>query len=72
MGMWVVQPDNNANGSPAVRVIHLYSVLHTAHLMPVFGNCFIPHGLTPDHTLDVFQLFYVNKYINYHAFELAS
>ncbi|KAN0137167.1 hypothetical protein V8E53_005164 [Lactarius tabidus] len=72
MGMWVVQPDNNANGSPAVRVIHLYSVLCTAHLMPVFGNCFIPHSLTPDHTLDVFQLFYVNKYINYHAFELAS
>ena len=72
MGMWVVQPDNNDNGSPAVGIIHLDLVLHVAHLMPVFGDQFIPIGLTPDHTLDIFQSFYINKYIDYHAFELAS
>ena len=72
MGMWVVQPDNNDNGSPAVGVIHLDSVLCAAHLMPVFGDQFIPIGLTPDRTLDVFQSFYINRYIDYHAFELTS
>lgn len=72
MGMWVVQPDDDDDGLPAVGVIHLDSVLRAAHLMPVFGNSFIPIGLTPDRTLDIFQSFYINKYIDYHAFELAS
>ena len=72
MGMWVVQPDNNDDGSPAVGVIHLDSVLRATHLMPVFGDQFIPIGLTPDRTLDVFQSFYINRYIDYHAFELTS
>ena len=72
MGMWVVKPDNNDDGSPAVGIIHLDSVLRAAHLMPVFGDQFIPIGLTPDRTLDIFQSFYINKYIDYHAFELAS
>ena len=70
-GMWVVQPDYNADGSPAVGVIHLDSVLQAAHLMPVFGNRFLPLDLTANHSLDTFQSFYVNKYIDYHAFELA-
>jgi hypothetical protein len=35
--------------------------------MPVFGDKFIPLDLTPDRTLDLFQSFYVNKYIDYHA-----
>ena len=72
MGMWVVKPDNNDDGSPAVGIIHLDSVLRAVHLMPVFGDQFIPIGLTPDRTLDIFQSFYINKYIDYHAFELAS
>jgi hypothetical protein len=70
-GMWVVQPDHNADGSPAIGVIHLDSVLRAAHLMPVFGDSFIPHHLNLNHTLDAFQSFYVNHYIDYHAFELA-
>ncbi|KAF8258727.1 hypothetical protein EI94DRAFT_1774111 [Lactarius quietus] len=72
MGLWVVQPDYNANGSPAIGVIHLDLVLCGAHLMPVFGDSPIPIGLGVEHSLDVFQAFYVNKYINYHAFEITS
>ena len=72
MDMWVVQPDSDADGSPAVRVIHLDSVLRTVHLMPVFGDRMMPIDLTADRSLDVFQSFYINKYIDYHAFELAS
>ncbi|KAF8261519.1 hypothetical protein EI94DRAFT_1745858, partial [Lactarius quietus] len=72
MGLWVVQPDYNADGSPAIGVIHLDSVLCGAHLMLVFGDSPIPIGLGAENSLDVFQAFYVNKYINYHAFEITS
>ncbi|KAF8269533.1 hypothetical protein EI94DRAFT_1573811, partial [Lactarius quietus] len=60
------------NGSPAIGVIHLDSVLCRAHLMPVFGDSPILIGLGAENSLDVFQAFYVNKYINYHAFEITS
>ncbi|KAF8257321.1 hypothetical protein EI94DRAFT_1759274 [Lactarius quietus] len=72
MGLWVVQPDYNADGLPAIGVIHLDSVLCGAHLMPVFGDSPIPIGLGAENSLDVFQAFYVNKYIDYHAFEITS
>ena len=72
MGMWVVRPDHNADGSPAIGVIHLDSVLRGAHLMPVFGDNLMPIGLRPEHSLDAFQAFYINKYIDYHAFEITS
>ena len=52
MGMWVVRPDHNADGSPAIGVIHLDSVLCGAHLMPVFGDNLMPIGLRPEHSLD--------------------
>jgi hypothetical protein len=71
-GMWMVQPDSNLDGSPAVGVVHLDSVLRAVHLMPVFGDRMMPSNLTADQSLDVFRSFYVNKYIDYHAFEIAS
>jgi len=72
MGMWVVRPDVKVDGSPAVGVIHLDVVLRAAHLMPVFGDKFLPVDLSPESSLDIFESFYVNKYIDYHAFEIAS
>ncbi|KAH9019352.1 hypothetical protein EDB85DRAFT_1873220 [Lactarius pseudohatsudake] len=71
-GMWVVRPDTNADGSPAVAVIHLDSVLRAAHLLPVFGNSLMPIDLSHYHSLDAFETYYINKYIDYHAFEIAS
>ena len=72
MGMWVVRPDHNADGSPAIGVIHLDSVLRGAHLMPVFGDDLMPIEMRAEHSLDIFQAFYINKYIDYHAFEITS
>jgi hypothetical protein len=72
MGMWVVQPDFNADGSPAIGVIHLDSVLRAAHLVPVFGDDPMPIELSAEQSLDKFRAFYVNKYIDYHAFEITS
>jgi hypothetical protein len=72
MGMWVVQPDTNTDESPAIGVIHLDLVLHVAHLLPVFGDDFMLLNLSPFHSLDTFETYYINKYIDYHTFELAS
>ncbi|KAF8263218.1 hypothetical protein EI94DRAFT_1772998 [Lactarius quietus] len=71
VNMWVVQPDSNPDGSPAVGVVHLDLVLHAVHLMPMFGDHMMPMDLTSDQSLDIFQSFYVNRYIDYHAFEIA-
>jgi hypothetical protein len=70
-GMWVVEPDFNADGSPLMSVIHLDSILRAAHLIGVCGNEFLPKELSFHHSLDAFLSFYVNKFIDHHAFEIA-
>jgi len=52
-------------------IIHLDTILHSAHPMGVAGNAFIPCHLTYQNSLDAFQKFYVNKYIDHHAHEIA-
>ncbi|KAF8900409.1 hypothetical protein CPB84DRAFT_1680498, partial [Gymnopilus junonius] len=70
-GMWMVEPDFNALGKQAQSVIHLGSILHCAHLMPVAGNVFISQRVKFHNSLDAFQAYYVNKYIDHHAHEIA-
>ena len=65
-GMWVVQPDDN--GSPP-SIIHLDSVVHAAHLLPVFGPEPVSTTLSFTDTLDRFPWFYVNKFADHHTFE---
>ena len=47
------------------------AIIHAAHLIGIAGDSTILHGLLPSDTIDVFKTFYVNKFIDYHAFELA-
>ena len=70
-GMWLVQPDSNADGSPAMSVIHLDTVVQAVHLIGVYSDGFLPWGVSLHNSLDVFGTFYVNKYIDHHAFEIA-
>ncbi|KAF8419962.1 hypothetical protein L210DRAFT_3615588 [Boletus edulis BED1] len=72
MGMWMVQPANLPNCSPYYAVIHLDSIYHTAHLIPVYGMDHIPRNIKPHNCYDAFRAFYVNKYVDHHAFEIAS
>jgi hypothetical protein len=44
-GMWMVQPEQLEDGSPVISVIHTDCILHGAHLIPIFGQDFIPSGL---------------------------
>lgn len=65
-GMWVVYPDDDE--SPP-SVIHLDSIVRAAHLLPVFGPERISTTLSFTDTLDRFRRFYVNRFVDHHAFE---
>ncbi|KAG2133730.1 hypothetical protein DEU56DRAFT_757071 [Suillus clintonianus] len=71
-GMWMVAPSFNEDGSRDLSVIHIDSIIHGAHLLPIFGTQLIPRGLRFYDSLDVYRGFYVNHFIDHHAFELAS
>lgn len=68
-GMWLVQPELTLDNTRHASVIHLDTVLRGIHLLPYFGDEFVPGELHYSTTLDNFCYFYVNKYIDYHAFE---
>ena len=70
-GMWIVQPDVTDDGIPITSVIHLDTVIRAAHLLPVFKRNFVSQFLSFNDTLNEFQSFYVNKFVDHHAFEIA-
>ena len=71
-GMYIVEPDCLADGQPVTFVVHLDSIFRAAHLLPVFHN-HPPLSKRQHHeqTLDLFSEFYVNRYIDHHAFEVV-
>lgn len=70
-GMWIVEPSFRSSGKPNLQVIHLDTILRAAHLLGVCGESFLPQDLSADQALDSFPRFYVNKYIDIHAHEVA-
>jgi len=70
-GMWVVKPDFLDNGENLFSIIHLDTIVRACHLIPVFGPQRITRTLSCTDTLDAFTHFYVNKYVDHHAFEVA-
>jgi hypothetical protein len=70
-GMWIVEPDFNYDGSPSMAVIHLDSVLRAAHLMGVCGEHYLPRNLSFANSLNAFHSYFVNKFVDHHAFEIA-
>ena len=70
-GMWIVKPDLAEDGTHNASVIHIDTIFRAAHLMPVYGNDPVPRHLSFTQSLDTFNSYYVNKYIDHHAFEIA-
>jgi hypothetical protein len=72
-GMWVVQPDTT-RGSQDKSVVHLDSFLRAAHLIPVYGTRTesLPLDFHFSYSLDTFDAYYVNKYIDHHANEIVT
>ena len=72
-GLWIVEPDLSPDKHRIMSVIHLDSIIRGAHLLPVFtDDTPLPREVNFTHTLDAFKAFYLNKYIDYHAFEALS
>ncbi|KAG1863475.1 hypothetical protein C8R48DRAFT_602511 [Suillus tomentosus] len=71
-GMWMVAPSFHEDSSRDLAVIHIETVFRAAHLIPIYGSEYIPPSLKFYQSLDTFGSFYVNKYADHHAFEIAS
>ena len=70
--MWVVKPNiNPEDRTHFASVIHLNTIFHTTHLLPVYGDELVATYLSFTQSLDVFNAYYVNKYISHHAFKIA-
>jgi len=70
--MWVVRPSIDEEGAPNLTVIHVSKIVQAAHLLPVFDEAPVPLELLYSDSLNIFQTFYVNKFINHHAFEITE
>ena len=70
-GMWVVEPSILDDGLPQTAVMHLDTVVHPVHLLPIYGEEQAPRGVKYTGSLDTFSEFYINKYADHRAFEIA-
>ncbi|KAJ7659644.1 hypothetical protein DFH06DRAFT_1269123 [Mycena polygramma] len=64
-------PDNDHRGRCAVVIIHVDSILCGAHLIGIYGRQFLPQHFKYSDSLDRFKAFYINKYADHHAQEIA-
>jgi hypothetical protein len=69
--MWVVEPNRDPTGLPICKIIHLDTIVCGAHLIGVYREALLPHGVTFDCSLDIFHTYYVNKYIDHHTYEIT-
>ncbi|KAF5373817.1 hypothetical protein D9758_000810 [Tetrapyrgos nigripes] len=71
-GMWMVQPDLDRQDNPVMEVVHIDCLYRGAHLIGITGDERVPvHDFGPHNSLDKYMAFYVNKYVDYHAHEIA-
>jgi hypothetical protein len=71
-GLWMVEPDIWEDGRPYLAIIHIDTIFCAAHLSPVYHSSnFVKRSLTMHDTLDEFKVFYVNKFVDHHAFDIA-
>ena len=71
-GLWVVQPETTHQGMRHASVIHVDSIVCGAHLLPRFPSDLpVYREINYMNALDIYASFYVNKFIDHHAFEIA-
>lgn len=71
-GMWTVQLECDRRGEPTVEVINIDSIARGAHLLPVFGSSRVPDDFSYHESLDRFNSFFVNQFIDQHAHEFIT
>ncbi|KAJ3502576.1 hypothetical protein NMY22_g18540 [Coprinellus aureogranulatus] len=71
-GLWRVVPDLR-RGQRVCSIVHIDSILRSAHLIPVFGTYSarnrVPIRFHHSQALTSYAMFYVNRYIDYNAHE---
>ena len=68
-GMWMVRPEL-VNNERATSLIHVGSIVRACHLLPVCDpDADIPLDFHFSDTLDAFDTYYVNRFIDYHTHE---
>ena len=71
-GLWVVRPEFTHRGMRHMGVIHVDSIVRGAHLLARFpSDVPVYREINYMNVLDVYTSFYVNKFIDHHAFEIA-
>jgi len=71
-GLWVVQPESTRRGARHMSVVHIGSIIRGAHLLPRFpSDTPVYREINYMNVLDLYTSFYVNKFIDHHAFETA-
>ncbi|KAI6032451.1 hypothetical protein EDC04DRAFT_2868927 [Pisolithus marmoratus] len=69
-GMWVVHMCNAQD----IAIVHINTIYCTAQLIPVYASQhgIDPASIKPNESYDKFWFYYVNKFADHHAFEIAS
>lgn len=71
-GMWMVKPIMRGPRRE-LRIIPLTQIYRAAHLLPVYGHQRkTAVSASSAQALDNFNIFYVSKFIDYHAFEATK
>jgi hypothetical protein len=72
--LWIVEPAFLEDGSRHMEVVPINKVIRGSHLLPVFSadeDQWVPVTHSHMDSLDAFSSFYVNRFIDLHAFRLA-
>ena len=66
-----MSPEFNVNNELSLDVISAGTIFCATHLIPCYGDGFVAGRLdiNPSQTLDNFNAFYINKYVDHHASE---
>ena len=68
--MWVVESKYNSDQMPSLSVVHIDTIVCSVHLIPAFQQHEVPHGLHHWQSLNVYDMYYVNKYADLNIHEL--
>ncbi|KAI0643083.1 hypothetical protein C8Q79DRAFT_1002821 [Trametes meyenii] len=70
-GMWIVRQEMDGH-QQAMSIVSIDSIVRACHLTGVYGTTHLPSDFHFTETLDAFQFYYVNHYVDYHSFEILK
>ena len=71
-GMWTMQMEHDRHGQPTIEIIDVDSIARGAHLLPIYGSSRVPDDFSHQDTLDSFNSFFVNHFIDHHTHEFIT